>query len=1199
MIVSSALLKDLRGQLKLVEADLRRQAEDPDVAWSIELREQFDHATRAGRTGLTWSAWRDGEISQAAVAWLIAATFIRFCEDNDLLEGAVADGQIPAPWIAGQTDTPTGSRVARAVEHQTGYFIDHPARNDRHWWREAFSVLAKLPAGKSLVDPAHNPVWRADISPDAARSLLEFFRRTDASGGLVHDFTDSELDTRFLGDLYQDLSEYAKKTFALLQTPVFVEEFILDRTLEPAIAEFGLKDFKMIDPTCGSGHFLLGAFDRLLAHWKDEAPALDLREQVQLALDAIHGVDLNPFAVAIARFRLTVAALKASSERTLVSAPTYRYHLAIGDSLLGEQGMQGDLLSTRESFIYETEDLGDFNDILSPGQFHVVVGNPPYITVKDRILSDAYRRAYATCHRQYALSVPFMELFFRLARRQGPDGGAGYVGQITSNSFMKREFGTKLIENLLSGADLSNPVDLTAVIDTSGAYIPGHGTPTVIITGRRRRPSTPTVKAALGIRGEPGQPADPANGLVWSEITNHIEDQSYNGIFTTIIDVPRESFAHHPWSLSGGGASELLKVVTAGPRTLADLEVEIGRSTHTGLDEAFYRDKGFGRRKRIAEIVPVVLGDEVRDFLVSNETTTLFPYDSLGNPTDPARPFLDDLWPLRTSLRKRVDFGNTPEQRGLRWFDHSMFFPVRFRAPLSITFAFVATHNHFVLDRGGKVFKQSAPVIKLPASASEEDHLNLLAILNTSTACFWLKQVSYPKGGDPVGGDGARVSAEMWDDRYEFTGTNLQEFPLVSADFVDWGRRLDRLGQRMSASSASEALKRGVALDGARNSWHDVRSQMIYAQEEVDWAAYRAYGLIDEDLTHSGDAPISLVLGERAFEIHLARQIEAGSEASAWFERHGSVPITELPSTWPAEYRELVERRLALIASDPFVRLLERPEYKRRWATRGWDALEKDAVTAAILDRLERADLWRDASGPVTRSVAELGDLLREDQMLLDLLRRLTEDADVDVVRALERLVAEESVPYLAALRYKPSGAEKFREWQRVWDMQREEDRIDEGGPGNRPTIPVPPKYGPVDFLKVAYWKARGKLDVPKERFIVYPGVTRTGEGSTVLGWAGWNHAEQGLALARLVGDVKAAGATDETVIPLLAGLAEVEPWVAQWHHEIDPAFGTSPAAAVSGFLDGELHEYGVTRQGVTAWTPPAATRGRPRKDAS
>ncbi len=66
-------------------------------------------------------------------------------------------------------------------------------------------------------------------------------------------------------------------------------------------------------------------------------------------------------------------------------------------------------------------------------------------------------------------------------------------------------------------------------------------------------------------------------------------------------------------------------------------------------------------------------------------------------------------------------------------------------------FAFVATHNHFVLDRGGKVFNRSAPVIKLPDEATEDDHLALLGVLNSSTACFWLKQVSYHKGGDHRG----------------------------------------------------------------------------------------------------------------------------------------------------------------------------------------------------------------------------------------------------------------------------------------------------------------------------------------------------------------------------------------------------------------------------------------------------------------
>ena len=142
--------------------------------------------------------------------------------------------------------------------------------------RSASATSRKYPAVAPLYDERHNPLWRLGPTADGARTLRETFTAIDpASGALVHDFTDPELDTRFLGDLYQDLSEAAKKRYALLQTPEFVERFILDRTLDPAIDEFGLEEVRLIDPTCGSGHFLIGAFERLFALWQEREPATD------------------------------------------------------------------------------------------------------------------------------------------------------------------------------------------------------------------------------------------------------------------------------------------------------------------------------------------------------------------------------------------------------------------------------------------------------------------------------------------------------------------------------------------------------------------------------------------------------------------------------------------------------------------------------------------------------------------------------------------------------------------------------------------------------------------------------------------------------------------------------------------------------------------------------------------------------------
>ena len=82
-----------------------------------------------------------------------------------------------------------------------------------------------------------------------------------------------------------------------------------------------------------------------------------------------------------------------------------------------------------------------------------MVGNPPYVTVKDKAVNNLYRAKYSTCHRQYSLAVPFAERFFGLALPGADSESAGHVGMITSNSFMKREFGKRLIESFLPTVD--------------------------------------------------------------------------------------------------------------------------------------------------------------------------------------------------------------------------------------------------------------------------------------------------------------------------------------------------------------------------------------------------------------------------------------------------------------------------------------------------------------------------------------------------------------------------------------------------------------------------------------------------------------------------------------------------------------------------------------------------------------------------
>ena len=171
-----------------------------------------------------------------------------------------------------------------------------------------------------------------------------------------------------------------------------------------------------------------------------------------------------------------MAAIRAAGAQRLSEVPELPLMIAQGDSLLRGGGRRPE---TGQESEWDLDDQAfPAADLLGSGSYNAVVGNPPYITVKDPDDHQLYRSLYSVCRGKYPLTVPFIARFFELARPAGDH--AGFVGLLVSNSFMKRDFGRPLIEDFLS------EIDLTHVLDTSGAYIPGHGTPTVILLGRAR-----------------------------------------------------------------------------------------------------------------------------------------------------------------------------------------------------------------------------------------------------------------------------------------------------------------------------------------------------------------------------------------------------------------------------------------------------------------------------------------------------------------------------------------------------------------------------------------------------------------------------------------------------------------------------------------------------------------------------------------
>jgi hypothetical protein len=1169
----------LEGQLL---PDLtQRVAAHPGVAAAIEAQRQEELA--AGRTADDPIAWRTRTLEQVGAAWLLGCVFVRYLEDRGLVD---------ARRLAGPGAIDAQERFGAAFPGLAG--------NAREYLLAVFRECARLPGARELFAPRYLAALRLGPSAEVAAALLALLRETEADGALRWRF-DTD-DTRILGDLYQDLSAAVRERYALLQTPDFVERFILDHTLEPARDTFGLGALRVLDPTCGSGHFVLGAFARLADAHARAAPALPPVDHARAALAQVWGVDLNPFAVAITRFRLLVAFLRVAGIARLREAPELplHRHIVVADALLQRASGTLNLGEThtdntvRRSF---DQHLGlddpEAATALFRHTFHVVVGNPPYIVCRDAALRERYRERYPHSARgKYALAAPFTERFFQLAEK------GGYVGLINANSFMKREFGKGLVEKVLPR------LDLTGVVDTSGAYIPGHGTPTVILFGRHQAPQSTRLRAVLGRRGEPTTPDDPAEGQVWSSIRDHFDDPTragegsvYENAFVTVADLPRASFDKHPWSLGGGGAGDLKEALErACAKRLEERVESIGFASFTGFDDVFLLPVGGGDRLGVDKslVRPMIVGESVRDWACVPGEDAMVPYGDAhaALPLDYSHGWARYLWPFRTSLGAVLSFGGkTRAQSGDNWWEWYRWQADRYATPLSITFAFVATHNHFVLDRGGKVFKQSAPIIKLPASATEDDHLALLAWLNSSTACFWMKQVSHKKtsASQAHHTDPARAA-------YEFAGTVLSELPvpMLSEEVGEVARRLSSLGAQITAWKSGDELTRRLRMDmksraqlvdAMREGWQRLetyKQRAVYLQEELDWYFYQKLGLLDGDATRIDFADHDAPLGSRPFEAE--QGYNAGVSERARSGQHEQAQVGVLPR-WSDRMELLRHPQLAVV---------ETREFKRQWRDTelnieqaDWRlAQERLWVERFLLDEIESC--VRVVSEPLTPAgiVVRLQASPRHEA-----IGACAEWLDEDLRALVERLCLEDSVPFLAAQRLTASGLEKRAKWEHTWALQRREDAGEAVGP-----LAVPPKYERGDYRLPRLWGLRGKLDVPRERFVQYPDLGSADDPSPLYGWAGWDHRARAEALVSLYQRRRDEdGWTGARLVPLLAGLAELVPWLRQWHNDPEPGEDLGVGDAYAAYVEAELRTWHLDPSQLTAWRPAerAARRGR------
>ncbi len=390
-----------------------------------------------------------------------------------------------------------------------------------------------------------------------------------AAGGLAH---------RLISD-----QPYGLRSTATLSLPAF----------EKATAVL-----RILDPACGSGSFLIRAFERVCEHWQEwltpqlpkektaraawekkhrklcwvDAETGDIHLTVDLKrrilTENIYGVDLDSAAVEVTQLSLYLKMLENENRTTLqrerelfadeiALLPPLQDNIKCGNSLIASDfSMMSEDLVRVNAFDWDVQ----FRDIMKAGGFDAVIGNPPYIRIQTMQESDPstvlfFKERYkAAAKGNYDIYVLFVEQSLNLIRE------SGRVGFILPNKFLNAEYGAPLREILGSGQHLDEMVHFGA-----NQVFEGATTYTCLLFISRTRTKSLTFRKVDALND-------------WQ--TKHIAESAC---------LPSTKLGKDAWSFSVGAGAELIERLKAIPSKLGDV-ADIFVGLQTSADDVFIMD---------------------------------------------------------------------------------------------------------------------------------------------------------------------------------------------------------------------------------------------------------------------------------------------------------------------------------------------------------------------------------------------------------------------------------------------------------------------------------------------------------------------------------------------------------------------------------------------------------------------------------
>lgn len=660
-----------------------------------------------------------------------------------------------------------------------------------------------------------------------------------------------------------------KKAGGVYYTPTYIVDYIVKNTVGKLLENKTPKQaakLRILDPACGSGSFLIGAYQYLLDWHRDWYLAHDPKkwaigrkpvlyqglggewklttgERKRILLQNIFGVDIDGQAVETTKLSLLLKVLEGESEQTLATQLRFYHERALpdlgrnikcGNSLIGPDFYEQQemlLLDEEERYrinIFDWASKDGFPEIMKAGGFDAVIGNPPYVRIQMMkewapLEVEFYKKQYASAVKgNYDIYIVFVERGLSLLNNKG------HLGFILPHKFFNAQYGEALRELITKGRHLREIVHF------------GH---------QQVFASATTYTCLLFLTKSPVERCRfvKVNDLdAWRASGDAIE-----GSMLT------KTISSDDWNFSVGASADLFARLRKMDVTLGDL-AHLFVGLQTDADDVFILDevkkdgdrvlctsKATGRDYWFENnhLKPFLKGSlNIRRYCLTNVTKRLiFPYELRGDKSllidadDYAKRF-PLTWRYVEQNRQRLVARNKGRM-GRDWYgyvykkNHA-----RFSIP-KLVVPSIATGSCFAADLEGKYFFVGSGGgggggygVALPGD-SQYSHFYLLGLLNSKLLSAFLKTISSPFRGGYIA----------------LNRQYIEQLPVRTINFTNPAEKA-RHDRMVELVERMLDLHKQLAAAKTEHAKTNLQRQIDATDAQIDQLVYELYGLTEDEI---------------------------------------------------------------------------------------------------------------------------------------------------------------------------------------------------------------------------------------------------------------------------------------------------------------------------------------------------------------